>query len=91
MPFVLARSLRRAASVKDVTASKPLVGSSRNKTFGAATSSMPMFTRFRCPPDTPLLFSSPMTELTTWSISRKFSASNTAFRRSSDVFDAGSL
>lgn len=32
-------------------ASKPLVGSSRKRAMGAAASSIPILTRFRCPPE----------------------------------------
>ena len=42
-----------------VLASRPVVGSSRNKTDCDTISSMPMFVRFRSPPDTPRINSVP--------------------------------
>mmetsp|Transcript_50827 Transcript_50827/g.135655 ORF Transcript_50827/g.135655 Transcript_50827/m.135655 type:complete len:110 (+) Transcript_50827:1498-1827(+) len=44
----------------DVVESRPLVGSSRKRRCGSATRAMPIETRFRCPPDTPRVLSSPM-------------------------------
>ena len=42
--------------------SKPEVGSSRNKTVGSETTSIPMLTLFLCPPEIPLTTSSPIKE-----------------------------
>jgi len=40
--------------------SNPVVGSSRNKTFGSVNSSTPIEVRFRSPPDIPRVNSLPM-------------------------------
>mmetsp|Transcript_1619 Transcript_1619/g.5371 ORF Transcript_1619/g.5371 Transcript_1619/m.5371 type:complete len:173 (-) Transcript_1619:228-746(-) len=43
-----------------VNESRPDVGSSRNSTRGFVMSAIPMFTRFACPPEMPLLSSLPI-------------------------------
>ncbi|GAW26350.1 putative ATP-binding cassette sub-family g member 2 [Rosellinia necatrix] len=52
-------------------ASRPLVGSSRNMAMGAAASSMPMLTRFLCPPLIMGFPTLPTRELRTWDSSRQ--------------------
>ena len=42
-----------------VLASRPVVGSSKKRTGGSKTISIPMLTRFLSPPDTPRINSSP--------------------------------
>ena len=43
----------KLTTVQAVVESRPVVGSSRNKTEGAMTSSIPMQVLFRSPPETP--------------------------------------
>mmetsp|Transcript_28218 Transcript_28218/g.61952 ORF Transcript_28218/g.61952 Transcript_28218/m.61952 type:complete len:204 (-) Transcript_28218:591-1202(-) len=55
-----ARERRVCSSLRAVVESRPLVGSSRNSTEGLMSSSWPMDTRLRSPPDTPRIMWLPM-------------------------------
>ena len=44
---------------KAVVLSRPVVGSSKNNKFGFCINSIPILTLFFCPPDIPLINSSP--------------------------------
>jgi hypothetical protein len=61
--------------------SSPDVGSSKKSTNGEAMSSMPMFTRFLCPPEMPLVSSSPIKLCCTWLSPRMSTISFTNARR----------
>jgi hypothetical protein len=57
--FVFFYPANTAMTALAVLESSPVVGSSRNKIDGFVISSMPMFVRFRSPPDTPRMNSVP--------------------------------
>mmetsp|Transcript_27900 Transcript_27900/g.78876 ORF Transcript_27900/g.78876 Transcript_27900/m.78876 type:complete len:152 (+) Transcript_27900:1097-1552(+) len=61
----LHRCLRPSSTVREAVASRPEVGSSRKRTLGWATSSMPMLTRFLWPPLIPRFSTLPTTEFMT--------------------------
>mmetsp|Transcript_2988 Transcript_2988/g.9817 ORF Transcript_2988/g.9817 Transcript_2988/m.9817 type:complete len:98 (-) Transcript_2988:268-561(-) len=74
-----ARSRRMATTSAAILASRPEVGSSTRSTGGFVSSSRPMLTRFRCPPESPRSSTEPMR--VRMSSSLKWSCSSTARAR----------